>query len=135
MITLRRFIHSLMSTDAELTQLVDAADFYDGQGIDADTVPPRPFVVVRWGLLSPGMNHVYRQQITLWAHDKSADYSHHILPILRRVRALFGAVVAAPTANGHINSIAWDGDSEDLFDEGFGTITRNSAYTIVGTGG
>jgi hypothetical protein len=77
--------------------------------------------------LAEGVAH--SQNAELWAHDQPGSYAR-IDAILAAVRGALVGQVALPGAV----ACRWQGDSQDLADDGLGTITRNSAFRLVGTG-
>lgn len=103
--------------------------------IDVDTPQTRPFLQIRWGQNQIGLKNtaVSRRTITVWAHDEPGDYST-IDAILARVKALLPTLDGQSNGSGHLVSAEWTGDSEDLADDGHGTITRNASFTLVGSG-
>jgi hypothetical protein len=69
----------------------------------------------------------YDQLFTVWAHDEPGDYGR-IDQILRAVEEeLLGPISLENGVRCRL-----DARSADLADDSFGTITRNSAFTIVG---
>lgn len=103
--------------------------------IDVDTPETRPFLQIRWGQNQIGLRNtaVSRRILTVWVHDEPGDYSD-IDAILVRVKALLPTLEGQSNGLGHVVSIEWTGDSEDLADDGHGTITRNAAFSVVGSG-
>lgn len=77
--------------------------------------------------LAEGVAHSQNAQI--WAHDQPGSYQR-IDSLLAAVRAALVGPVALPGAI----ACRWQGDSQDLADDGLGTITRNSAFVFIGTG-
>lgn|SRR5512134_2759356 len=100
---------------------------------DVDTPPQRPFINLRWGVNTPGLDVVTRRSLVIWVHDTPGDYSQ-IDAIIRRIGVVLGELVGVPHAYGHLVTAEWTGDSEDLTDDGHGTITRTTSYSLVGTG-
>jgi hypothetical protein len=66
-------------------------------------------------------------------HDEPGDYTR-IDEILYRVKSLLPTLDGQSNGLGHVVSIEWTGDSEDLADDGHGTITRNTGFSLVGSG-
>jgi hypothetical protein len=129
----RAAVYALLSGDTQLSALgITPATIYSANAID--DAERKPFVMLRWeetqsrwGLRnSPG-----KQVLTVWAHDQSGSYARINL-ILERVREILSESFHIVGADGRILTQAdWRGDSADLWDDGFRTITRNSAYDIV----
>lgn len=100
---------------------------------DVDTPEPRPYLVLRWGETSAGVDVSRRRVLTVWIHDKPNDYTT-IDNAIKRIRQLFEAVAGLRTENGWVTAVDWLTDSEDLTDDGTNTICRNTTYTVVGSG-
>lgn len=104
-------------------------------GADGDLIQPTPHLILRMGAREPGIGQVFRRSLEVWAHDQPGDYGI-IDGLLNRCRLVLEAIQAFHTEDGKwITCVEWQGDSEDLFDEGPGTITRNSSFLIIGSGG
>lgn len=130
---MRSFIYDLLRNDPTLRSLgVASTAVYTG---DVDTPPERPFLNLRWGVspIVPSIAAVGPRQLVVWVHDAPNDYTN-IDAIIRQVKTLFLGVVGARHSFGYITQIEWNGDSEDGRDNGFDTIFRNTAHTIIGTG-
>lgn len=100
---------------------------------DVDTPPMRPFINLRWDDVNPGVGTVNSRRLTIWVHDAPNDYEL-IDSILGRIRTVLNGLEAVRTTHGWLTLIEWNGNSPDLSDDGHGTITRNSSYTLVGSG-
>lgn len=100
---------------------------------DVDTPMMRPFVNLRWDDVSPGIGTVDTRRLIVWVHDEPNDYER-IDAILRRARIILLGLESARTTHGWLTLIEWNGTSPDLSDDGHGTITRNSSFTLVGSG-
>jgi hypothetical protein len=128
---MRTVIRSTIADDLGLRQLGVVPDaVYAG---DIDTPPERPFIQLRWGGTAPGVGAVGVRQLAVWVHDAPNDYTR-IDGILRRVRFLMSSLVGVVHDSGWLTQVDWNTDSDDLSDDGHGTITRNSTYTVVGSG-
>jgi hypothetical protein len=128
---MRAFIRSLIVDDPTLQALnVTPAGVFMG---DADTPQERPFVQLRWGGTTPGVGAVDRRSLVVWVHDNPGDYTR-VDAVLTRIKALFKGVAAAPHSSGWISQLDWVNDSDDLTDDGHGTITRNTTHTLIGSG-
>lgn len=126
-------IQHVLSKAGKQPAVIAATSGADGDLGDA--VLPRPHLILRWGSLSPGIGPVNRKDLTVWAHDEPGDYGD-IETLLNRVRAVLTDMVAKPLSNGGwLTCVEWQGDSEDGYDDGPGTITRNGTYIITGSGG
>jgi len=81
------------------------------------------------------MGIVRQAQPTIWIHSKGADYG----VIDDALQSIYGRLHGAehvPEQGGSAELIRaeWQSDSDDLFDPGFRTITKNSLYRLTGTG-
>jgi hypothetical protein len=101
--------------------------------VDVDTPQSRPFLQLRWGRNDAGIDRVTIRNLVVWVHDKPGDYAL-IDGILLRLRDLIPSLVGESNGTGHLVDVTWAGDSEDLADDGHGTITRNSSFILVGSG-
>lgn len=109
--------------------IVDDSSF----AIDVDTPQSRPFLQLRWGRNNVGLDIVTRRDLTIWVHDKPADYGR-IDSIILRLRALLSSLEGSSNGLGHLMAAEWTGDSEDLTDDGHETIARTTSFLLVGSG-
>lgn len=101
---------------------------------DIDTPQQRPFLNLRWGGVTPGIGPVNRGTLVVWVHDEPGDYEARINPILLRLRGIITELAAAQHTAGWLSVAEWTGDSDDLSDDGHGTITRNASFNLIGSG-
>jgi hypothetical protein len=101
--------------------------------VDVDTPQTRPFLQLRWGRNDAGMSRVTVRNLVIWVHDEPGDYAL-IDAILLRLRTLIPLLVGESNGTGNLVDVTWAGDSEDLADDGHGTITRNASFILVGSG-
>ena len=129
---MRALIRAAIIEDATLNGLGidDDAAF----AVDVDTPGVRPFLQLRWGRTDVGLDVVTKRNLVIWVHDAPGDYTTKIDAILLRLRALLPTLVGESNGLGHLVDVAWAGDSEDLSDDGHGTITRNASFVLVGSG-
>lgn len=128
---MRTLIFQALVNDAELNALgiTSAASF----AVDVDTPQSRPFLQLRWGVNAEGLDTSTRRSLVIWVHDKPGDYTK-IDQIILRLRALLPSLVPSRDAVGWLQGVRWEGDSEDLTDDGHKTIARNTSFTLVGSG-
>lgn len=111
-----------------LLALLSAGDVHGGGSLEF--VPKnKPFLVLRFGpKLRAHADGPYTSSLTVWIHDQPGSYKRieDILPI---VKARLDGPVSAEGAT----LCEWTGDSGDLADDGYKTITRNSSFNLVGT--
>jgi hypothetical protein len=129
---MRELIRSTIIADATLISLGITGP--DSFAVDVDTPAERPFLQLRWGQNNIGLDVVTRRNLVIWVHDEPGDYSVKIDPILFRLRALLPTLEGMNNGLGHVVAVEWTGDSEDLADDGHQTITRNTSFSLVGSG-
>lgn len=100
---------------------------------DVDTPTERPFIQLRWGETSPGLSTVDNRVLAIWVHDQPGDYTR-IDSIIRRIKQIFDGLTPVQHSTGWLLEIEWVTDSDDLTDDGHGTITRTTTHTLVGSG-
>lgn len=100
---------------------------------DVDTPEQRPFIQLRWNNTSPGLDVVSRRDLVVWIHDMPGDYDR-IDSVIRRIKTVMASLVGVAHSSGHLMVAEWTGDSADLTDDGHGTITRTTSFSLVGTG-
>lgn len=139
---MREIIRAALVNDATLQGLgvaVDGSNVYAG---NVDTPTQRPFLQMRWGGADPGVGRgagaMAKRGLVIWVHDTAdqfggGDYAR-IDSIIRRIKAIFADFVAEVWSDGAVSVIDWLVDSDDLSDDGHGTITRNTTFAVVGTG-
>ena len=101
---------------------------------DIDTPAVRPFLNLKWGARSPGFADQTPWVLVIWVHDDPNDYTL-VDQLCGRLRTLLPSLegVADTEDGGWVNQIRWDGESDDLKDEGHNTITRRTTFTIIGS--
>lgn len=123
----RDWCYQVLYQDPVMAGLLDREFIYGAGGIDVNP-EKKPFVVLRFGSIIPTLKRAASfSTVAVWAHDEPGDYAR-IDAILERVRAVYAD--NRPGTGGPI-TIEWSGDSTDLADDGYGTITRNSTYRLV----
>lgn len=129
---MRALIRNAIVSDPTLESLgVVASGVLSG---DMDTPAERPFLNLRWGQVNPGMDVVNISNLVIWVHDSPGDYEARINLILLRLREVITDLVGVQHTTGWLTAAEWSGDSGDLFDDGHGTITRTTSFTLVGSG-
>lgn len=92
----------------------------------------KPFVTFRLGqtiseLNDDGKPHVFRHEAIVFIHDVPGSY-RRIDNLLNVVRSILVGQVSAESAI----ACTWQGDSGELSDEFYGTITRNASFRLIG---
>jgi hypothetical protein len=130
----RAAVFSLLSTDTTLHTIgFPAAAVFASNAADD---PPEQFVVIRWEDMPSaslgGHDRSFGPQIiTVWFHDHDRTYEK-VSAGIDRVKAILDAAIHVPGVDGWtITQCDWQGDSGDLWDDGYRTVTRNTSYRIV----
>lgn len=126
----RAAIYTALKADAEIDYAAPGYGCYQNNSVD--TPPEAQFLILRWLDTTPGPTKS-RGPVTLqvWAHDHSGSYAV-IDKMLARVRDILTAMTHVDGADGKtVTCVDWTGESQDLYDDGFRTITRNAAFTVV----
>lgn len=124
----RAWVYEKLSTAPEVTSIIPADQIYGAGALNL--VPTtRPFITLRF---MPAIRNVVNgrnDEVVVWVHDEPGDYGR-IDEALAAVRTVLDEHV--PDLPGSI-VVRWQGESQDLADDGYGTITRNASYLLVGT--
>jgi hypothetical protein len=97
----------------------------------ADTISIRPFVVIRWEENRRAFADKGTQGLTVWVHDDLGDYTR-IDNILEKIKEILTAMVHVQGSDQRIvTQVDWSGDSGDLYDDGYRTITRNAGFRVL----
>lgn len=128
----RASVQSLLEAEVAEGESLHALGFTNVYASNSlDTPPEHQFIVVRWEDWSPQFYRHGPQRLTIWLHTKDLDYAD-IDKGLEIVKDLMGSAVHLPGSDGWtLTQADWRGDSQDLIDDGFGTLTRNSAFDAV----
>lgn len=126
----RAAVNVAIQNDSELLGLgLQFEQTYAANAIDTPIV--KPFVVMRWEDTTRSFGDIGTQGLTVWVHDDLGDYTR-IDAMLERVKEILTAMVHVSGTDGRIvTQIDWAGDSPDLWDDGFQTITRNSGFRVI----
>jgi hypothetical protein len=131
MINWRQWIYmTLTASPAATRAIVPVSSVYAGGSLTGR--PHRsPFIVIRMmpNSVAVKQGFAHRQIAEVWAHDEPGSYQR-IDRILSAVRADLVGPVTIPDAI----ACEWSGDSQDLPDDGLGTITRSASFTLIGSG-
>jgi hypothetical protein len=125
----RAWLWRRLTENAPLTALIPSTRIYSSGSLFA--VPDvKPFLMIRLEpmLLGP-FNGTEWQDSSIWIHDVPGSYVL-IDSVLSAVRE---AMISAGSAEGdnQFMTALHQGDSQDLVDDGFNTITRNGSYRLV----
>ena len=126
----RAAVYSLLDDDAELKGVnIGIQAVLASNSIDSPT--ERFFVVIRWEESVKAFKNKGANRLTVWVHTRDGDYTL-VDKALERIKDLLTSTIHRAGADGWTMTLAeWNSDSTDLIDGGFGTLTRNSDYTVV----
>jgi hypothetical protein len=100
-------------------------------GNNVDTPEMRPFIVMRWEEKTKAFADRGPQGLTVWAHDEIGDYTR-IDKMIEVIKAIMGEMVHVPGDDDRtVTCVTWTGDSADLYDDGYHTISRNAGFQVV----
>lgn len=132
---MRDIIYAILQTG----DLVNDKRIYQASSLEgkpSDIVDPAeidrfPFIVYRLGPRTPGVMDdniplTERQALEVWAHDEGGSYKR-IEAVLAELRPL---LLLAPQTPPFVRA-EWVEDGPELFDDGFGSITRWSRYQLI----
>lgn|SRR5882757_1400302 len=127
----RAAIASLLGTDSQMNMLdIDETVIYASNATDSPD-RTRMFLVVRFEEVGKSFPGVGPSRVAIWFHvpkEKEQDYGKLDLLMLR-TKELMQSVEHRDGADGwRLTAPTWDGDSGDLFDDGYNTLTRYSTY-------
>lgn len=116
---------------AAVIQIIRDATAVPVYGSNAvDTPDESQFCIVRFEETTKAFGLVGSQRITVWVHDTDRNYDF-INAALGNVKEALTNAIHTPGADGGVLSQAtWNGDSADLFDDGYETCTRNAGFDI-----
>lgn len=121
----RAALQSILEEDTELA--LEAV--YPTNAVD--TPMEEFFAIIQWGPTTKAYGRTGSDRVTIWFHDKQRDYGR-INAALARVKELLPATIHREGGDGETLATAeWNGESQDLADEGYGTITRYADFTVV----
>jgi hypothetical protein len=100
-----------------------------------DTPTAWPFIMHRWEETAVAFGLVGTETVTIWVHDKPGDYSQ-INAIIAWMKTALTSMVHVDGGDGYIvTCVDWTGESGDLWDDGWETITRNASFRVVSRAG
>ncbi len=128
--SVRRAIHSAISNDLAVSAVLGGRLFAAG---GVPNGPTRPFAVLRWGDLEPGIARMERRRLTVFVHDDRGDYLR-IDDIGGDIRNVLEFLPHTRFEGGSVSKVEFEGASVDLEDPTYDTGMRTWAYRIVGVG-
>lgn len=130
---LRQYVYGLLVAAPGLEEAG-----YEPGSISPNFTPDAPegerFLVLRWGVTSPGIGRVNHVTLSVWAYNRQADYGP-ISDVLKLVKAQLETLPGAVMAPGEsVLAVRSGGDSDDLYDDGYRAYTRWCSHTITASG-
>lgn len=127
----RAWLKERLDEDGALTSVIPANRIH-GAGSLTGSPGKRPFALIHLGEELPvfnegGVPEVTSNEAVIWIHDDPGSYDQ-IDEILVLVIAQLTGQVSEETGIACV----WQGNSGELSDEAYGTITRNSSFRLVG---
>lgn len=96
-----------------------------------DTPVEDEFIIIRWEDQPQAFGNRGKQVLTIWFHLRDQDYTPIDLAMEEVKLAMMQSVHRVGADGWILTQADWRGDSPDLIDDGFKTITRNSSYEAV----
>lgn len=126
----RSVVNEALANNTQLLALGMLADAtFAANMIDTPTI--RPFIVMRWEETTRAFARIGSQGLTIWVHDEVGDYTR-IDAMLEIIKSVLTSIVHVAGGDGKtVTQIDWAGDSPDLYDDGFATISRNAGFIVV----
>lgn len=115
-----------------------AALGYTEATISPNFTPDAPqgdrFMVLRWGVTTPGIAQVNQVRLAVWGYNRQPDYGpvSDALKLVRGTLGAFGGIVMAPGES--VLAVRFEGDSDDLYDDGYRAYTRWCSHLITASG-
>ncbi|MBK8246298.1 MAG: hypothetical protein IPK85_02645 [Gemmatimonadetes bacterium] len=127
-------MYSLLAADGQLQALgLPYGNIWPAQALDTAPRNGR-FLILRWEETTVARGRASQSEVlTIWAHcprEMSTDFAP-LDAILNRVTEILTSATHVTGADGVLTCVDYNGKSPDLNDEGYKTITKNAAYTVV----
>lgn len=140
--TVRELVFATVAGDVTLNGLGFNADTVYANGAP-DSPQDRRFAVLRWGPEIPALGGARGRvkptdrDCSLWVYDRDNDYGA-INSALKRWCEFMDALSAVKTGqgtyDGWVLETAWQGDTDDGWDDIYQANYRSSTYRIVASG-
>lgn len=126
------WLKSTLDGSADVTDDVPT-EFIFGAGAIEKVPAHFPFIEIKVGSANRGpFPGAVERVSTIWVHDEPGDYSL-IDAVIENVKtALSGVQREAGTGEESGVCCRWIGDSQELADDGYHTITRNTSFQLNG---
>lgn len=130
---LRQAVFALVTATPGLAELG-----YGPEDVSPNFTPDGPigdhFLVLRWGTVTLGIAPVNHIRLSVWAYNRQPDYVPIVdaLKLIKpRLESLEGVVMAPGES---VLAVRFEGDSDDLYDDGYRAYTRWCSHTITASG-
>lgn len=133
----RAAVLSALRSDSDLIEIIAPSNIitnYSSEGRPSN-LDPGPFLILRWEEVTSNLaGSSLTRVLTVWAHypaEKSTDYARldEILKIVRS--ALTSMEHVAGQDDYTVTCIEYQGESSDMKDDAFNTISRNSTFKVL----
>lgn len=126
----RQWVHATLIGNTAFANLVPPTRIHGAASLTARPAAA-PFVVVQFQPSTPAVKDgvAYRLGFQVWAHDEPGSYVA-IDAILGAAATALVGTVALPGAV----RVDWQGNSQDLADDGLSTVTKFASFVAIGTG-
>lgn len=128
--TARTALFEYVTSDTEMNALGFTVDnTWNANAVDSPEA--RPFLIIAWGASSPVLRSRGPQTVRFWVHDRPYDYTK-IDKAIKRLDILMENAVQVVGSDGSVLTAADPmGISEDLADDGYGTIVKNTTWSVL----
>lgn len=130
----RAAVFKLLTEDSVLSSVygINSQSVWPAQALD--TAPrDRRFLILRWEEMTMAYKGAGTEILTVWAHcprEMSTDFAP-LSAILKRATDVLTSATHIVGDDGVLTCVDFNGTSADFNDEGYKTITKNAAYTVV----
>lgn len=126
---MKAVILEMFRPDEALMTLIPEDNWYERSAITSIPTENRFAVLAGAGTL-PGIGGYRVQSYEIWVHDRPGTYDNINTAIERMVELLDGK--SSESAFGSVMSFEYVGESADLEDPDFRTVTRSLSLRVVG---
>lgn len=123
-------VYTMLSSDAALISMGFTADAWFSSA-SAESPLQRPFGIIKWGGSFPAFKLTGSTDVTIWLYDEPGSYVRINAAIERIKRLITSAVQVQGSDQMTLTMAQWSGDSEDLYDDIYKCVTRNSTFTVL----
>lgn len=125
--TARAAVQTLLETDVTLSSLGLEA-IYSANA--ADTPQEAIFAAIHWDSKPKSFGDRGVETLVIWFHDHDRDYAK-IDSMIERTIVILEAAVHLSGADGILTCATWNGTSQDLYDDGYNTVTKNVSFQAI----